>query len=127
QVTLQTAPMQQLVTLHVTLQPRSEACARRYICSVTALPVVLETVSYVITVSHKFPTPNSHTPYACMLHTKLLHVEKKIVMAKRSSKSRPEPGSKPTREQHTHKTFQVSKKKKKKATLRAILNPCWQI
>ncbi|KAG0141528.1 hypothetical protein CROQUDRAFT_51576, partial [Cronartium quercuum f. sp. fusiforme G11] len=40
QVTLQTAPMQQLVTLHVTLQPRSEACARRYICSVTALPVV---------------------------------------------------------------------------------------
>ncbi|KAG0148812.1 hypothetical protein CROQUDRAFT_40796, partial [Cronartium quercuum f. sp. fusiforme G11] len=41
QVTLQTAPMQQLVTLHVMLQPRSEACARRYICSITALPVVL--------------------------------------------------------------------------------------
>ncbi|KAG0145511.1 hypothetical protein CROQUDRAFT_705564 [Cronartium quercuum f. sp. fusiforme G11] len=39
-VTLQTVPMQQLVTLHVTLQPRPEACARRYICSVTALPVV---------------------------------------------------------------------------------------
>ncbi|KAG0143054.1 hypothetical protein CROQUDRAFT_661713 [Cronartium quercuum f. sp. fusiforme G11] len=44
-----------------------------------------------------------HTPYACVLHTKLLHVEKETVMAKRS-KTRlgaNEPGSR--------QTFQASK------------------
>ncbi|KAG0138939.1 hypothetical protein CROQUDRAFT_55476, partial [Cronartium quercuum f. sp. fusiforme G11] len=71
-----------------------EACARRYICSVTALPVVSDTVFYYGG-AHTVFRPPSHTPYACLLHTKLLHVEQETVMAKRS-KTRPganEPGS----------------------------------
>ncbi|EGG01851.1 uncharacterized protein MELLADRAFT_91846 [Melampsora larici-populina 98AG31] len=40
QVTLQTVPGRELMKRHATLRPRPEACARRFICSVAALPGV---------------------------------------------------------------------------------------